>query len=139
VYGTHQLDLMRPTQLLLPTAVDDSTPPAVLTDPILDSFTCYRVRQSRGAPRFTSVDGVVLDDGLGTSTVTVRRPALWCLPTNVSGASPLAPTHSGELLCYDYGARGRGREETFANNVFGPEQLRLQRKGRVCVPATPGP
>jgi hypothetical protein len=46
-FGTHQLDVLRPSWLLVPSSKD-----GVAQVPPLDHFQCYVIRNSKGAPKF---------------------------------------------------------------------------------------
>jgi hypothetical protein len=66
-FGTHQLDVLRPSWLLVPSSKDGvpQTP--------LDHFQCYVIKESHGAPRFTPRT-VTVSSQIETVTLQVERP-----------------------------------------------------------------
>src|SRR5467141_2131323 len=66
----------------------------------LDHFTCYKTRTTSGTPLFMPRPGVRARDAFGSSTLTVKRPKLLCLPTDANGSDPTAPSHADHLEDY---------------------------------------
>jgi hypothetical protein len=66
----------------------------------LDHFTCYKAKTTGGTQAFSPRSGVSLRDSFGAATVEVKRPRLFCLPTNKNGEDPSAPSHPDHLEDY---------------------------------------
>ncbi len=138
--GTLRLDLLRPDAALVPTAVDLDAPPAAPVPPGPGRFACYKVKATRGTPRFVPVTGVTVRDQLGTLTVQLRRPSRICAPLDLAGDDPGAPARDERLLCYQARVvsgtpRFARRSGLFASNAFGSERLDATQLAEVCVPS----
>ena len=66
-FGTLKLDVVRPDFLMVPTAKNG----VPITPPVTDHFTCYKVKPSRGAPKFVKRTVTVADQ---FETITPRSP-----------------------------------------------------------------
>src|SRR4051794_10484239 len=63
--GTVKVDLLKPVSLLVPSAKSLVAPPPAPVDPATDHFTCYKIKTTKGAPKFVAVSGVALNDQFG--------------------------------------------------------------------------
>jgi hypothetical protein len=145
-FGTIHLDVTKPSMLLVPTLKTLAAPgPAAPTDPDVDHFQCYKVKRSKGSPKFTKIVGVPIKDqfntGTSTSTIDLLKPTDLCAPVNKNNEDPGAENHVFHLLCY----RSRGNapfptKQVWLNNQFGPlSGVRLSHRPRFCVPSQKNP
>lgn len=133
-FGTITVDLLKTSDLLVPTAKSLTSPPPLLSPPTPDHFNCYKVRISRNTPKFIPVTGVKLDDQFGTVTgVTIVKPLLLCAPVDKNGEDPGAETHEGHLMCYKTKQPPFGQLVAFLNNQFGPQTKTLIQRREFCV------
>lgn len=134
-FGSIQLDLVRPDLFMVPTATDG----VPINPPPGDHFTCYKVRPSRGAPKFTPVT-VTVADQLETIGETLLKPIRFCAPANKNGEDPTAPAHPGHLLCYkSKSSAAFGTIVKSIDNQFGPDQMTLIHRRELCVPSLLNP
>jgi hypothetical protein len=140
-FGTLRLDVSRPSFLFVPAAKSTTaTAPPALTPPTPDHFQCYKVRRSRGGPKFTRVSGVTGVDQFGPYTVDLIKPRWLCAPASKNGEDPTAPTHPEHLLCY------KARDQTdfdqrtvTTTDQFGSQSNLLIRRIELCVPSQKNP
>jgi hypothetical protein len=134
-FGTHTLDVRVPTHILVPSATDfTSAPPA--PDSTLDHFTCYKVKQSKGTPRFQPLDATVADPFNPSSVaVRVKQPAHLCVPADKNNESPGAENTRWQLLCYKASRPFTQVRRLFTNNQFGPSYVYPLVRQELCVPA----
>ena len=137
-FGTIKLDIVKPDILMVPTlktlALPGPTPPP--TDPNVDHFQCYKVKRSKGSPKFQKILGVTVQDQFGTETLDLLKPIRLCAPANKRNEDPTAPSHPFHLLCYKTKNSAFGTVQTFTNNQFGPAQPLLIHRRELCVPST---
>jgi hypothetical protein len=132
-FGTQLLDVVRPDVLMVPTSKDGV--PLVLP---LDHFQCYKVKRSKGAPKFTKRT-VSVADQFETLTLTLVKPVLLCAPANKNNEDPTAPTHPDHLTCYKT-TDGKFPSSVHAiNNQFGTDQVTLIHRRELCVPSLKNP
>ena len=138
-FGTLTLDLRKPQALQVPTLKDQTSTPPAPPVPSVDHFQCYKVRTSKGAPKFQQRFGFALVDQFSSMTVDVKRPSRLCLPTDKNGESPGAESHADHLMCYKIRQADRprfaGTGPLWLNNQFGPEVVNPRRPKELCVPA----
>ncbi len=134
-FGASVLDIVRPDRLQVPTAKSLTGPTPALVWPKTNHFQCYRIRQSRGTPRFVPVPGVEVEDQFGTATVTVKRPVRLCAPVDKSGENPGVEDDPVHLLCYRTSFAPFPTLTPFVNNQFGPQSFILLRRTELCVPS----
>src|SRR5207247_10414230 len=110
-----------------------STPP-------LDRFECYKATATKGLPRFVSVTGLPIVDGLGASHVNVLKPVHLCAPASLDNSDPSAPSHAEHLETYKL-KRASG-EPTFARVLhqllvddFGSLTVDILKPARFMVPS----
>jgi hypothetical protein len=102
------------------------------------------VKVSRGAPRFSAIPGVGLDDDLIDTDMRfdVKKPTRLCLPVDMNGQGLQNAAQS--LMCYQ-AAAARGEPRFAAVNgvhvqtQFGSEELDATKPEELCVPSTVGP
>jgi hypothetical protein len=140
-FGTVQLDVSKPSFLLVPASKSlTATPPAPLTPPTPDHFQCYKVKRSKGAAKFTRVAGVTGQDQFGPYSVDLLRPRWLCAPANKSGEDPTAPAHPEHLLCYKTRNNTAFAQRTATlNDQFGIENVNIIRRIELCVPSLKNP
>jgi hypothetical protein len=131
-FGTHRLDALRPDFLMVPSGKD-----GVPQQPPLDHFQCYRVKGSRGTPRFLRRT-VSVANQFESTTLTVVKPRRLCAPASKNGEDPTAPGHPDHLLCYKTrGTRFEGAAHTITDQ-FGTRSVLVIRRQELCVPALEG-
>jgi hypothetical protein len=135
-FGTITVDLVRPEQLLVPSAKSLTGPPAPLDPVTVDHFQCYRVTRAR-----TRVSGIPVVDQLGNLNVDVKRPRRLCVPVDKADESPGAEQHTNVLTCYDSRVASEsqpfeGPHHLFVSNQFGSVTLDRLRPAELCVPST---
>ena len=140
-FGTVILDVVRPDVLMVPTLKSLSTenPPEPLPNPTVDHFQCYRVKRSKGTPRFKKIPGVEVHDQFGTALVDLVKPQTLCAPANKSGGDPTAPSHPFHLLCYKTRDGGFGTTQVSTNSQFGTAFPLLIQRRELCVPSLKNP
>jgi hypothetical protein len=139
-FGTIKLDVIKPDILMVPTLKTLAPPgPSPLTQPTIDHFQCYKVKPSKGAPKFQKILGVKVDDQFGTAQLDLLKPARLCAPANKRNEDPTAPEHPGHLLCYKTKNSAFGTVQTFTNSQFGPAQPLLIHRRELCVPTLKNP
>ena len=140
-FGSLQLDTIKPSRLLVPTA-KSRTGPVPEPVPTIDHFECYTVRISTGAPKFPKdVQATVVDQFDRPTRYDVVNPTRLCAPADKNGESPGAADHPEHLLCYGVKpAKGQPKHvkvlNLHVNNQFGPERLDTINAEELCVPST---
>ena len=137
-FGTIVLDVTKPSQLLVPTAKSLAAPaPPAPTSPAVDHFQCYKVKRSKGSPKFNKILGVAIKDQFGTGTIDLLKPTELCAPVEQERRRPGRREHVYHLLCYR--ARGNapfGTKQVWLDSQFGPlNQVSLSHRPRFCVPS----
>src|SRR5262249_6321007 len=123
-----------PRRLMAPTTNAAASTPAVNQ---LDQFQCYEVSRSHGAPHFQKQSGIRITTALETATIALRKPLRLCLPADVDGSAPSAPTDPGLLLCYEVDPQGGvPRTSASVDNQFGAQHYKLGQRREFCAPAT---
>jgi len=134
-FGTILLDVVRPDILLVPTAKNG----VPLPPDTIDHFQCYKVKRSRGTPKFVPIV-VTVADQFESITLTLKKPVALCAPTDKNHEDLTAPFHPDHLLCY----KGRsatpfGTVSVSLDNQFGPDQATLIHRRELCVPSLKNP
>jgi hypothetical protein len=136
-FGSLQLDATKPTFLFVPAAKGVGQTPSPLTPPDVDHFQCYKVRKSRGAPKFQKIVGVSIVDQFGPATIDLTKPRWLCAPANKNGEDPTAPDHPSHLLCYKTrSAVSFGEESVTTVDQFGTGTNLVNHRLELCVPST---
>ncbi|HVM95615.1 MAG TPA: lectin-like protein [Candidatus Acidoferrales bacterium] len=138
-FGTIYVDITKPKELLEPTAKELASTPPLLAGPTIDHFTCYKIKRSKGKPKFTPIPNVMIEDEFGSLAVKLIKPSRLCLPTNKFNDDPGAETHKAHLLCYRVKAPFSTPGRVFTNNEFGPGQLNIRFPNQLCVPSVVNP
>ena len=132
-FGTQILDVKKPDDLLVP-----SSKGGVAQQPPLDHFQCYRVKKSKGAPRFVKKTASITNQ-FETATVTLVKPRLLCAPASKNGEDPTAPSHPDHLICYKTKDGKFGTLTTTVTNQFGVDEVTVIHRRELCVPALKNP
>ena len=139
-FGMIVLDAIKPSQLLVPTAKSLAAPaPPAPISPAVDHFQCYKVKRSKGSPKFNKITGVGIQDQFGSGTIDLLKVSDLCLPVDKNGEDPGAENHKFKLLCY----RSRGNapfatKQVWLDDQFGPlNGVNLSHRPRFCVPSSP--
>jgi hypothetical protein len=132
-FGALLLDVVRPDVLMVPTGKD-----GVPQIPPLDHFQCYKVKRSKGGPKFAPRTVSVVDQ-FESVTVTLTKPILLCAPASKNNEDPTAPHHPDHLTCYKT-RDGRFPESTHTiDNQFGLDEVKLIHRRELCVPSLNNP
>lgn len=116
----------------------------------LDAFLCYAAKTDRTGPRFEPVFGVPVGDRFGSARADVRKHDGLCLPVDVAGSDPTAPSHPDKLggyLVRLHGAvpSGAARSDVEVQSALGRVRVDLKKIDGALVPAAldtttpPGP
>jgi hypothetical protein len=125
-------------QLCVPSQLvqQQGTPTATPTPwaPSLDHFELYRIKRTKGAPKFVT-ETVELDDQfLDETTMELKKPVQFGVPTNKNREGIGNP--SRHLTCYSVRAPKFENQEVTVTNQFKEEQrLSVRRPYRLCVPS----
>lgn len=140
-FGTLHVDIIKPMYFMVPSAKSLVASPAEPANPVTDHFTCYKLRLTKGSPKFVSIVNAVNDDQFGTLTVDVKKPTALCVPTDKENEEPGAENHAEHLTCYKAKARSTFTRVSpaYLNNQFGPETLDAIKPAEVCVPSQLNP
>jgi hypothetical protein len=134
-FGTLQVDIIRPDMFMVPTAKNG----VPVAQPTGDHFTCYKVKRSRGTPKFIKQTVTVVDQFQSTSELVIK-PVRLCAPANKNGEDPTAPAHPGHILCYKVKSQTKfGTLVVQIDNQFGPDQVTLIHRRELCVPTLKDP
>jgi hypothetical protein len=141
-FGILLLDTLRSDRLLVPTAKS-------LTEPVdppgpnnVDHYKCYKVRRSKGTPKFKPILGVSVSDqfiGQPPKLFDITKPTRLCNPVDKNGEG--IKNYNAHLMCYQAKpTKGQPRHQPispiFVNNQFGPELLQTIKEEDLCVPST---
>src|SRR4029453_3283957 len=159
-FGTLLVEVLAPDTLLVPTAKNLSGEPESPALPAVDHFLCHPVQRPRGAPPFTPVLGVRVEDQFGARVVDVIAPTRLCAPGQKNHEEPEAPEPLDHLICYQVqlsplviqpaaGMEGPPQivpptvqspvEAIHTHNQFGVEDLTLIDVDELCVPSAKNP
>ncbi|MFN8542942.1 MAG: hypothetical protein U0807_01825 [Candidatus Binatia bacterium] len=144
-FGPLTLETVKAETLLVPAAKDLSAPPALPGPNEVDVFTCYKVKLSKGAPKFPKGRQITLADQFTSppAVLDLKKPRSLCLPTGVDGGG--TKHAAARLLCYQAkSAVGTvphtPRTGVYLNNaVLGAGQVDTKKTDLVCLPATVAP
>src|SRR5262245_13269363 len=133
-FGTTLVDVVRPDLLMVPTAKDG----VALTPPPVDHFQCYKVKRSKGSPKFTKRTASISNQ-FETVTVTLVKPVRLCAPANKNHEDPTAPTHPEHLLCYKTKGTPFGQSTHTIDNQFGHDDVTMIKRKELCLPSLKHP
>ena len=137
-FGTFIVDIKKPDRLLVPASKGHDEP---LPAPALgahDHFLCYKVKRSRGAPRFPSrIRASVVDQFDQPKTYRVKtRNIRLCTPVDKNGEGIKNP--EAHLMCFPVKGRRPRHERVrglFVNDQFGLHKVDTRKKRQLCVPS----
>lgn len=139
-FGDITVDTLKPTRLLVPTAKDLATSPALPSLHDVDHYRCDTVTLSQGASSFTPIPNVQLADQFSPTDKQFKltKPLRLCLPVAKNGE----PIKNGasSLLCYR-ALRMPGEPAhtkqlgVHLHNQFGVEQVDTVKEEELCVPS----
>lgn len=138
--GTLQVDTLKPSRLLIPTAKSLTGPIAAPT-PGIDHFRCDTIKISPRTPKFPKgLQTTVTDQFNQPKVYDLLKPTRLCSPVNKNHESPGAETHPTHLLCYQVKpAKGEAKhtkvDTIYVNNQLGPELVDTLKDGELCVPS----
>jgi hypothetical protein len=140
-FGELLLDTLRPDRLLVPTAKSLTGPVDPPGSNNVDHYKCYKVKKSKGAPKFQPILGVSVSDQFinqPPKLFDLKRPTRLCTPVDKNGEGIKNPTT--HLLCYHAKAAKEQPQHQpispiFVNNQFGPEIVRTVKEEDLCVPS----
>jgi hypothetical protein len=139
-FGQMSIDLLKPERLMLPTAKSLSSAPSPLAAPVTDHFTCYKVRNSPGTPKFVPRIASVVQDQFGPLSVNIMKPKKLCVPTNKANEEPGAELHGEHLICYQAKLVSTFIPvRAYTANQFGGETLDVKKVTEVCIAAQLNP
>lgn len=134
-FGTQQLDVLRPSWLLVPSGKD-----GVAQTPPLDHFQCYVIKRSKGGPKFVKQTVTVSNQFEDVAVeVELVRPFRLCAPASKNGEDPTAPDHPDHLLCYKTKSPHFGDAEHTIDNQFDQRDVKLISRNELCVPSQKNP
>ena len=136
-FGTFIVDIKKPERLLVPASKGHDGPAPDLGTHDVDHFLCYRVKRSRGAPRFPShINASVVDQFDQPKTYRLRtRNIRLCNPVDKNGEGIKNP--EAHLMCFQ--VKGSPRHERvkglFVNDQFGLHKVDTRKERELCVPS----
>jgi len=132
------VDPKKPSHLLVPTAKSLVAPPPPEAFPV-DHFHCYKVRVTKGTPKFTPQIATIVDQFAQPASVVVKKPRYLCNPVDKNGEDPSVPTHAAHLMCYQIKQVSLPKfvkvTPLYVANQLGPETLDAIKPSELCVPA----
>jgi hypothetical protein len=151
-FGTLKLRVRTEDRFLAPTAEAlGNYGVAPLGSTGVDRFKCYGTKVARAAtgappfPVFTPLR-VTVADQFGKRVLNVLRPRRLCLPADLAGENPAAPSHARSLVCYQVRvALTRPTQEQFVatavstHPTFGPEAFIVTKADELCLPSFKDP
>jgi len=142
--GELRVDTIKPDWLLVPTAkgLTDPVPPPDPANHHVEHFKCYKVKPTKGAPKFKPVlDVTVTDQFNQTREENVSAPKRLCTPVEKNG-EPIRNS-AVHLMCYQVKAVKEPPQPKpmkvlglFLNNQLAPERVDTTTPDQFCVPST---
>jgi hypothetical protein len=140
-FGTRHYDVLKPAELMLPSAREAAMVPP-LVDPATDHFQCYKVKDLKISGTFAP-QIVDLGDAFQMLRVQVKKPTRLCAPVDKNGEDSTAPTHVGYLMCYQVKDLKQPAftpvPGNFTANQFASQSLDARKPAELCVPAVVNP
>jgi hypothetical protein len=147
-FGELFVDTIKPELLLVPSAkeADPSQPPPEapdLSSLIVDHYKCYKVKVSKGTPKFVPLQVSVEDQFLtAPKLLDVKKPMHLCTPVDKN--TEVRKNPSAHLMCYKVKpAKGQPKHTPVVgirvNNQFGLETLNTKKEDELCVPSAKNP
>jgi hypothetical protein len=140
-FGTLSLDTVKADRLLVPA---DKQVGVEAKDPgdSLDHFKCYKVKTTKGTPKFAKNTRADVVDHFESRTYDLKRPSRLCVPVDKNGEGIVNGVD--HLLCYR-AKRAKGQAKAakrkgmiHTRDQFGDEQLDSRGEEELCVPARYG-
>ncbi len=107
----------------------------------MDHYKCYKVKVSKGQPKFVPILGVKVDNQFtdGDKLFDLKKPTRLCNPVDKEGEG--VKNDAAHLMCYQAEpATGEPKHVKIlgihVDNQFGPEQLDTIKEEEFCVPST---
>lgn len=137
-FGAIFVDTIKPDRLLVPTAKSQVAQPPAPSNPPVDHFKCYKVKMTRGAPKFQARQVFVVDQFNQPKTVNVKKPTRLCNPVDKNDEDIQQP--DAHLMCYLVAPAPTQPKHSpvpglFVNNQFGPERLDTIKEEELCLPS----
>ena len=139
-FGTIFVTTKKPDRLLVPSAKSLFTTPDPLDPVLIDHFKCYKVKRTKGTPKFPKGITVTIGDQFPDTpkVFKVKKPTRLCTPVDKEGEGIIDPT--AHLMCYKVKrVKGQPKHEKVkgihVNNQFGPRQLDTKKPKELCVPS----
>jgi CSLREA domain-containing protein len=136
--GLLTLDTTKAVGLLVP-AAKGVTGPVDPPDPdthSVDHYKCYKVKVSRGTPKFAKQSVTVADQFTLGKPVELKKPGELCMAVDKAGEGIKNP--AAHLLCYKGKAAGTPTPVSglHVSDQFGAERLDAVKEASLCVPST---
>ena len=143
-FGDLFVDTKREFRILVPTLKDLDNPvdlPEPFAPPI-DHFKCYKVRITKGKPKFSKQTVTLKDQFITTAKqFLVKRQTTLCTPVDKNGDGILDP--DAHLMCYKIRRTSKPKfkkvKGVHVDNQFGPGRVNVKRPTELCVPSTKTP
>jgi hypothetical protein len=143
--GTLEVDTIRPDLLLVPAAKSLTSPPSppAFNSHAVDHYKCYKVRVSRGTPRFVRTQVTVSDQFITTPKVLdLKKPRHLCTPVDKNGEG--IKNASSHLFCYlARAATGQPRFQKQSGiltaDQFGGLTVNAIKEQEFCIPSLQSP
>ena len=137
-FGTHVFDTKKPELLLVPADLSLLGPTAPPPPGSAEHYKCYKVKQSKSAPKFKQTIAAAADE-FEDRFYQVFSPRRLCLPVDKNGEGILEPGFG--LTCYRM-RRGAGQpnhdrveDQIHTADPFGPLRLDTKIEKDLCMPA----
>ena len=150
--GELEVDTIKVDRLLVPAAVSDTTPvpapdPAAHT---VDHYKCYKIKVTKGTPRFTRISGVSVADAFTdpAAFVDLVKPARLCMAAQKTlppdGEPEPVRNAAAALLCYrarlaktdPKQARHEPVLGLYAADQLGAARIDTKKSETLCVPSS---
>ena len=142
------VDTVKPDLLLVPTAKCIDDPPGTCPENLpapdpgahnVDHFKCYKIKISKGAPKFPKGLQVSVEDQFHQAKLyDVKKPKHLCPPVNKEGEG--FQDEAAHLMCYQVKAvKGEPKTDKVldihVSNQFGEGRLDAIKEDVLCVPS----
>ena len=118
------LDKTTPDRILVPSAVDFSSPATAPNDGshLVDHYKCYRARTTKSRPRyFPSQAMASFSDTLETRNYVLKSPRHLCTPVSADGS--VIKTLGRHLLCFPARRDKFSRKHVPASGIFTANEI----------------
>jgi hypothetical protein len=142
-FGELTVDTVKADRLLVPTTKGLGSDPSLPPPGAADHYKCYKVKISRGTPKFPRGVTATVVDQFENRVYDIKKPRRLCVPVDKNGEGIERP--AAHLMCYRV-RRARGQPnhtrvegQIHTNNQFGLGQLDTVKEEDLCVPALKNP